>query len=403
MTTLYSAKKNIDWVLIGTLLLLFFGYLLFHDLFGGSLLSYNNYDAYTLQALAWRDGQTALSENYTWLELAVFNGNYYVSFPPVPSLVMLPLTFIFDADVPSNFVAMVYALLSVTFAYQCFRKIGVRELYAMFWALFFVMGSNMLWMSTEGGSWFLAQGLNLALCFGAIWSLQCKQKTLSLLLLALAVGCRPFSICLLIAVFFYICVCEWRKKEHRSLWTILSQFKYLILPLFIGLVYCLYNYIRFQNPFEFGHNYLPEFSGVENAQFGPQYFMTNTFNIFARPVTLDAELSLHFPQFDGFMFYIANPVFIPWFVMLIRDLVKKKMTAEKIIFSFALAVNLVLLLVHKTFGGWQFGARYTVDLLPYVLMYFLLHQKKSLHKWETFLGIFAIMFNLYGAFFMHMQ
>ena len=403
MNTLASSQKKFDWILIGTLLLLFCGYILFHDLFGGTLLVYNDYDAYTLQALAWRDGQTALSQNYTWLELAVFNGSYYVSFPPVPSLVMLPLTFIFNADVPSNFVAMAYALSSIAFAYRCFRKIGTRDIYAMFWALFFVMGSNMLWMSTEGGSWFLAQGLNLTLCFGAIWSLLCGKKALCLILLAFAVGCRPFSICLLFAVFLYICIEEWKKSPVRKAGLILSQFKYLIVPVIIGICYCLYNYSRFLNPFEFGHNYLPEFSAPGSAQFGLRYFLTNTFNIFLRPVTLNGDLALNFPQFDGFMFFIANPIFLVWFVLLVRDVIVKRMTREQLLFSLALAANLILLLVHKTFGGWQFGARYTVDLLPCVLLYFLLGKKENPRKWEVFLGIFAILFNLYGAFFMQMQ
>lgn len=86
-------KTKIDWFLVGTLITLFFGYLLFHSLFGGTLFSYNDWDGYTLQALAWRDGSAALPQNYSWLELAEYGGNYYMSFPPLPSLVMFPLTF----------------------------------------------------------------------------------------------------------------------------------------------------------------------------------------------------------------------------------------------------------------------------------------------------------------------
>lgn len=177
-TRLKNWIGRIDWLLIGTLCVLIMGYVMLHDLCGGTLFRHNDWDSYTLQALAWREGRTALSQNYSWLELAVYNGQYYVSFPPLPSVVMLPLTYIWGADTPNNVVVMVFALSAVVCAYECFRKMGAKDTVSMFWAVFFVMGSNMLWMSTTGGVWFLAQGLNLALCFGAVWAMLCRKKTL---------------------------------------------------------------------------------------------------------------------------------------------------------------------------------------------------------------------------------
>lgn len=396
-------QHKIDWVLIVTLIFLFFAYLLFHSLFGGTLFSYNDWDSYTLQALAWRNGAVSLPQNYSWLELAEYNGNYFVSFPPVPSLVMFPLTFLFEGLVPSNFIIMLYALLSITFAYKCFQRTGLRKLSAMFWALFFVLGSNMLWMSTSGGSWFLAQALNMTLCFAAILSLLYHKKALCLTLLALAVGCRPFSVCFFFAVFLYLVLSESRKSHNKFFLCVLRQTRYLIIPACIAAGYLLYNFIRFQDPFEFGHNYLPEFTGVGNAQFGLEYLPANAYNIFLRLPSFSENGAIVLPLFDGFMFYLANPIFIVWFVRLAADIIQKQMTPEKAILAVGLALNLFLLLIHKTFGGWQFGARYTVDLLPFVLSYLLFSPKQKPRKWEIITGAFAILFNLYGALLMHLQ
>ena len=107
-TRLKNWIGRIDWLLIGTLCVLIMGYVMLHDLCGGTLFRHNDWDSYTLQALAWREGRTALSQNYSWLELAVYNGQYYVSFPPLPSVVMLPLTYIWGADTPNNVVVMVW-------------------------------------------------------------------------------------------------------------------------------------------------------------------------------------------------------------------------------------------------------------------------------------------------------
>lgn len=77
-------KKGLDKTLIALMITLFIGYVLIHDILGGTLFSYCDWDSYSLQALAWRKGQLCLDENYSWLELAAYNGNYYVSFRRCP-------------------------------------------------------------------------------------------------------------------------------------------------------------------------------------------------------------------------------------------------------------------------------------------------------------------------------
>ena len=53
---------------------------------GGSFAGSSAYNSYTLQAMAWRDGMVSLGRDYPHLELAVYNNDWYVSFPPVPSV-----------------------------------------------------------------------------------------------------------------------------------------------------------------------------------------------------------------------------------------------------------------------------------------------------------------------------
>ena len=47
--------------------------------------SSNSYNSYLLQTLSWLEGRLDLGQNYEWLELAIYNGKYFVSFPPFPS------------------------------------------------------------------------------------------------------------------------------------------------------------------------------------------------------------------------------------------------------------------------------------------------------------------------------
>ena len=65
------------------------------------------------------------------------------------------------------------------------------------------------------------------------------------------------------------------------------------------------------------------------------------------------------------------------------------------------AAEIFLLLMHRTFGGWQFGARYLCDLAPMLLL-FELRGRRRREGWETAIGSFAIAFNIYGAIVFHL-
>ncbi len=390
----------IDWVFIGGIALIVIGYVFMHDILGGTLLAHYELDSYTLQAQAWLDGKMSLGQGYSYLELAEYAGDWYVSFPPFPSVVLLPLVLIFGGDTPNNFVMMMIVLLAVTFAYLCFKKLGASSTAAMFWAVFAVLGSNMLWMSTMGGAWFLAQGLNLLLCFASVFCYLTKKRALCLALVALAVGCRPFSVIFFAALFAFMCMDDYG-EEKPLLRCIAKNLKYLIIPAAIAAVYLWYNYARFGDPLEFGHNYLPEFSAEGSEQFGLSYVPENLYRLLLRPVTLAADGRLEFSTFDGFMFFVANPIFLSWFIYIAIDVVKKRFTVKKAVLCAGLAATMLSLMAHKTLGGWQFGARYTVDMIPFVLVYLLLCRAVKPSRVDVLLGCFAVMFNLYGTFYMY--
>jgi len=368
-------------------------YLLLHTLFGGTLLSPSIYNSYTLQAIAWQNGQLGLGQDYPWLELAVYGGDYYVSFPPVPSLVMLPFTLFFGDQTPDNAIILGFLLLILTAVYLTARRIGASDLCAAFFAAFYALGSNLLWLCSDGSVWFLAQALNAVFCTFAILLAVCDRRILSLGCVALAVGCRPFSILLFFPLLVYFIDQDRQASSIALKPVILSQWKVLILPTLIGLAYMCFNYARFHHPLEFGHSHLPEFNRGE-PQFHYNYISENLKSIL-RPITLTETAALEYPIYEGFLFFAANPFFL---LLLSRFRSAKPYQKTAIL---CMLLNLIFLLMHRTFGGWQFGARYTVDLLPYVLFAILPLLKDRPKHWELWLGAFAILLNLYGAIAMH--
>lgn len=398
MKELLKKLRGIDTGMLCIPAMMLLGYIFIHMLFGGTLLSYNCWDSYSLQAMSWLSGRLDMGKNYEWLELAVYNGKYYLSFPPLPSVVMLPFVLLFGEKTPSNLVSALYGIFTAMIAYKILKKAGMKRGGAVFFAIAYVWGSNMLWLSTSGGVWFLAQGLNMLLLTACVYFAQQKMRVAAYAMAALAVGCRPFSVCMFLPLMAYFYMVD---KDRPRADRIRGQIRPLIIPAFIALCYMLYNYVRFGNVLEFGHNYLPEFTESEKGQFSLSYILPNLYNLLLRPVTLRADLTLEYPLFDGFMFYIANPMFLIWFAAVVKDVLQKRLDAVRLCIVIAVLAELLLLCAHKTLGGWQFGARYTVDMLPMALMYLLL-KKDEPGGISAFIMAAGMMFNLYGALAMTM-
>ena len=371
-------------------------------LLGFDILGHAPHDSYTLMALAWRKGLLHLEQDYPWLELAIFNGNYYVSFPSVPALVMLPLTFLFGESTPNTLVTGLYFLGSYFAAYRLCRRFR-RPGDALFLSLFMTLGCNLLQFSLTGDVWNQAQLLCFlltTLCAAGLTGRDPMEWVAGLLCLALSVGCRPFQ-----AV--YVPFGLWMLYQNLSRTrrtspgrTLALMIPHLIAPALVAVALGWYNWVRFGNPIEFGHNYLPEFTRNPNEpQLSLQYVDQNIRNLLRLPYFENGRLE--FPLFNGFAFYLANPIYVTAAVCAALKLAERSWDWGDGLLCLGFAAELFLLLMHRTLGGWQFGARYLCDLIP-MLMLFEVRSRRKRANWETAIGSFAIAFNIYGAIVFHL-
>ena len=366
------------------------------------IFAHEPHDSYTLQALAWRKGMLSLGQNYPWLELAIFNGDYYVSFPSVPALVMLPLTFLFGENTPNTLITGLYFLGSYFAAYALARRFRKAQ-DAQFMALFMTLGCNMLQFSLLGGVWNQAQLLSFlltTLCALGLTGESPAEWGVGLGCLALSVGCRPFQ-AVYVPFGLWMLYQNLNRRSPAPLFrTLIRMIPYLIFPALVALALGWYNWVRFGNPIEFGHNYLPEFTrNPDQPQMGAQYILNNLRNLLRLPYFEENRLA--FPMFDGFAFYLANPIYATAFVALIVKLLRRRFDWGDGLLCAGFIVEILMLLCHKTFGGWQFGARYLCDLIPMLMLFQLRGRAKRAH-WETAVGLFAIAFNIYGAILFHL-
>lgn len=367
-----------------------------------NLSGHSAHDSYTLMALAWRKGMLSLGKDYPWLELAVYNGDWYVSFPSVPALVMLPLTLLFGENTPNTLAVGLYFLGSYIAAYHLARRFR-EPAEACFMALFMCLGCNMLDLSLTGDVWYQAQLLSFLLTTCCALGLTGESRrgwVLALFCLALSVGCRPFQ-----AVYApFALAALWRKlnpeKALSPAKTLLKMLPYLIAPALVAVALDWYNWARFGNPLEFGHNYLPEFTrDPELPQMGLKYVGGNILNLLRLPYFNDGRLE--FERFNGFAFWLANPIYVTAGIAMVVKAVRRRWDLLDTLLLAGFAAELFLTLMHKTLGGWQFGARYLADLVPMLLL-IELRGRDRVTAWERAIGLFAIAFNLYGTAVFHL-
>lgn len=375
-------------------------WIMLHLNIGGSFFGSTYYNTYTLQAMAWRSGSLHLPYDYPALELAIFEGNYYVSFPPLPSLILFPFTFIFGYQTPDNLLVKIYTVVACFAIYFSLRNAGYKRLSAGLFAYLFCFASSMLPMTLNGAVWYHAQVLAFMMITLSISFLAADKPTPALLFYALSVACRPFDAIYALPIFFTYYMLN--RRAHIPLkHTIRRLIPGVGAGLIVALCLAVYNYARFGNPLEFGHNYLPEFSYQGGIQFSLSHVVNNlkTF-LFGMPLEKGFN-GLQFKQF-GYSFLIACPMLLLMLIWAIIDLFKKRMSWEKGMIIFAFFLHLLCLLLHRTFGGYQLGARYTVDLIPYAFLYLLLTpEKKKMHPLEGMLLISGLLFTCWGVTQVH--
>lgn len=340
-------------------LMIVLGFYMLLYLYTDNILSENPYNSYTKQCISWLNGRLDLGRNYTWLELAVFEGKYFVSSPPFPSYVFLPFTLIFGENNPESFLNIIIALIGVVYCTFIASEYKLSKLYTAMLPVFLYTGGAVFQIVLPNGVWFIAQNMSLTLTLMSIYYAKKSRKGLSVFLLCCASGCRPFQI-LYLPLIVYIYMCHSHPKKIKPREYFLDTIYVFIPTAILTISYLLLNFFRFGNFLEFGHNYLPEFTRSEHGQFSFIYILENMPNLFRLP-KFNVDTRMQIPQFNGMNIFICFPIII-WYIYI--TLKAKAFSKLNLLVVVTVVIHIVFLLSHKTLGGYHYGNRYIIDVLP---------------------------------------
>ena len=362
---------------------------------GHKISDHSYYDQHTLQAKAWLNGHIYLNDPPAHLELAHYNNKIYVSFPPVPTVLQIPLVIIWQNNTPNTLFLLIMTFFSMIIACFILHKFNRNQLLSINLALGVIWGTNAMYLSLSGAVWH--QGQLMALFFNLLALLfianGSKYKKIWIIFsgfaLSLAVGCRPLSLFLAFLYGYLI----YKKNDSAEA---LIYFVVGMVP--VGIALGLYNLIRFDSPLNFGHRYLNYESQLSHGVFSFHYLGTNLYHAFLHlPERVAGRNFVSFHGRGTAIWFISPVLFLGFTYYFKRDI----QIREKIAVSVSLILIWGALLLHHSNGWFQFGYRYSVDMIP-VFLFILSRSFKRNYPAITGIVLFSMVINIYGAIWFYL-
>lgn len=367
-----------------------------------------NYYDYTFR-VAGRllSGAISLSEPPPpWLnEFVPFKDGFYSVFPLGSVVSMIPVAFLkaigLITDMPGAWIAAILAgvaawfLLSIAEKYQAHRSRAILMTAA-------VLFGTWMWTNlTFAGAWQLALGFAVVGELGAIYfAIFDRRPLIAGAFFALAFGNRT-EILLTAPIFFYLLHREssgTQKPANAGQKPLITLARFVAVPFALGIATLVYNFVRFGSVSDFGYARIP---GVLSE---PWY----RYGIFSTKYIPDQAWQMlvklwdvvgHFPYLLPDPFSSSILLTSPFLLLLLR--MGARDGTVKLASWLAIIVMTFVLWMHGNAGGYQFGYRYAMVLLPWAFIILLESAPRRITKLEWGLYSFSIAANLYATWLFH--
>lgn len=330
---------------------------------------------------------------------------YFVSFPPGPAFLMMPLAAISGYDVNDVVFTLFFAALNVMLMYIVLRKLAIggrsqRSARDNLWlTALFGFGTVHFWCSVLGQVWFtaLVVGITFTLLY-IYFAIDARRPLLAGLCLAMAFATRTPLVYTAIFFFAFVFFPGGRLLAREQFGAAARKLVLFCLPcLVMGVGLLWMNYVRFESFTEFGHRYLAagQLSRIQTYGLFNLHFLSK--NLTAM-LTLVPRFQLEAPfvvvSKHGMSLLLTTPAFIYLFRPLAR-------TCRADRFWWALlwatvAVVAVPHLLYQNTGYEQFGYRFSMDYLPYLIV-LLAVGRRPLSRAFKLCVLFGIAVNAFGA------
>jgi hypothetical protein len=367
---------------------------------------------------AFLNGKLYLAQPPSTHDLTQYHERWYVPFPPLPALLMIPWVALSGLpNVQTVLFCAIFGALNVTLVYlllEALSQHGWSKLSTtdnLWLTALFGLGSVHWYMATTGSVWFVAQICTVTFVALAVWmAVQVSPGRGSAWLAGLALGLaivgRP-NVALTWPLLLGIAAMHLRTKEGQIAWSAWVSWAIAsAVPLGLAVAGLLiYNNARFGNPLEFGYvgeNVADKLKDALHTygQFNLHYAAKNFWAMWLAGLQWDPKLNFWKPDGEGMSLFFTTPAII----YLAHSFKNPRGRAPLVIGAWvAFVLLLILLLLYYNTGWYQFGYRFSLDfMLPVMVLLAVAAGERISWSMRTLILV-GILVNLYGVIWWNMR
>jgi hypothetical protein len=352
-------------------------------------------------AYAFLDGKIFLENPSSFTDLTLYNGKWYVAFPPLAAVFMVPLALIFgNYGVNTVLFTIFFAAINVALMFDMLNALSERGWTKLkpkenLWlTILFALGTIHWYMSIVGKVWFISR--ILALTFMLLAALMAFRRK-SPWLIGLAVGLSLLARPNMIFIWPFLLAVYWQglNDDHQfSFRKLLNWVLANAVPIcaaVAGLLY--YNWLRFDNVFDFGYaamNVSAESGVPQYGQFNLSFIPRNLYYMWlSLPLISESCKQRLIPNVQGISILLTTPP-----IIYIFRAFKKKVW---VIGAWAALLLQILLLSTHTGVAWEFGYRFLMDFIIPLMALIALGAGERVSRLLRGLIIAGIIVNLWGV------
>ena len=344
------------------------------------------YDLYVRLSDAFLHGRLYLIDAPSWLEVARNGTKGFVMEPPAPTLFVLPCVAIWGLSTNQAIISMIVGSAAIGLFWVAARQLGWSTRFRVAMTALVALGTNFWWVSATGSVWMFAHVSAVFFLMAALVETTGKNRPWFVGLLVGLAGLSRLPTFLSFPFFAY--TVSRGVNTRRDMILRLALFGDVLA--IMGVLYLLYTYGE--------HGTLN--LGYEHGEFvnGP-LFSKGLFSLSYIPRQLNAilfqgpVLSDNFPFFKpsymGLGLFFTTPALIYMF----RARLKDKMTLAAL---GGLLLTSIPILTYGATGFAQFGYRFSLDVLPFMILLVASGMRYRLDKFKMTIIILCCCINLWG-------
>ena len=354
-------------------------------------------DYFVRLADAFLHGNLFLTDHPSWLsELVPHDGVYYVPYPPMPAIALMPFVAAFGPAFPQQVASCLFAGVGVGLAWAMLGRFALPPSARVLLTAVFGFGTDLWYIAETGTAWYLSHSVAIMFAVAAVilaldrrWPWLCGVLLGAAALARLPVGLgAPFYLAMLIGL-------GWPPRLPRSNWAgaLRSTVMFglgLALPM---AVYVAYNIARWGTPIDLGYTSIP---GVLKEPYYQQgilsitYIPRHLYAIFLRSWNFVDQPPWLQPSWWGLSLFLTTPLFLWLGTARLRD---PRMVWAVI----GIGLTLIPIVTHGNIGFTQFGYRFALDFQPLLFVVLALVFQRGMRRLAVVAAVASIAINAYAV------